>query len=84
MDNGFDIVKDTTPYIAITTGGGAAVLTPSLILSAIGAFVGILGLVMAFYRYRESKRANDIAENRLEWEKEKHAKDSVKKETASI
>ena len=74
MNNGFDVVKDTTPYIAIGTGTGAAALTPSLVISAIGALVGVVGLIMAFYRYRESKRANDLAENRLKWEKEIHGK----------
>lgn len=65
MKNGVDLVKDTTPYVAMSTGG-ALTLSPAFILQVIGVVVGVAGAILAFFRWKEAKRANDINERRLE------------------
>lgn len=67
MRNGVDLVKDTTPYVAVSTGG-ALTLSPALILQIVGVVVGIGGFIMAFFRWKEAKRANDLNERKWEYE----------------
>lgn len=76
--NGVDMVKDATPFVAIS-GGGALTLTPVLFLQIAGVIIGAAGVVLGCMRYRvadkqqaETKRANDL--NQEKWEFEKNAK----------
>ena len=66
-NNGVDMVKDATPFMAIS-GGGALTLTPVLILQVFGAIIGAAGVVLGYLRWRESQRANDFNERKLNWE----------------
>lgn len=77
-NNGVDMVKDATPFVAMS-GGGALTLTPVLFLQIAGAIIGAAGVVLGYMRYRvadkqqaETKRANDL--NQEKWEFEKNAK----------
>jgi hypothetical protein len=72
--NGVDMVKDATPFVAMS-GGGALTLTPVLFLQIAGAIIGAAGVVLGYMRYRvadkqqaETKRANDL--NQQKWEHE--------------
>lgn len=53
--------------------GTSMQLTPALILQIIGILIALWGAWFTRKRWIESERANDIAEDRLKWEKEKHA-----------
>ena len=66
-NNGVDMVKDATPFMAIS-GGGALTLTPVLFLQIFGAIIGAAGVVLGYLRWRESQRANNINERKLNWE----------------
>lgn len=72
--NGVDMVKDATPFVAIS-GGGALTLTPVLLLQIAGVIIGGAGIVLGYFRYQvaqrqelETKRANDL--NQEKWEHE--------------
>lgn len=71
-------MKDIAGPSTASVGAGLT-LTPSLLLQIIGCVVAIFGLYCTCLRYNESKRANDIAQSRLDWEKEKHASYEKKK-----
>ncbi len=77
-DNGSFEVRD---FAGLSTAGFGAglTLTPSFILQIAGCFIAILSLFYAHKRYSESKRANDIAQDRLNWEKEKDAYIKIQK-----
>lgn len=53
--------------------GTSMQLTPALILQIIGILIALWGAWFTRKRWIESERANNIAEDRLKWEKEKHA-----------
>lgn len=80
MTNGVDLVKDATPYAVISTGGAMTTLSPTVYLQIAGVVVGLIGAIMAFFRWKEAKRANDINERRLEYEINAISKDSSKAE----
>lgn len=86
-NNGVDMVKDATPFVAMS-GGGALTLTPVLFLQIAGAIIGAAGVVLGYMRYRvadkqqaETKRANDL--NQEKWEFEKNAKSKNGEESTS-
>ena len=73
-------MKDAIGPTATGTGF-TLTLTPSLILQVLGFVIGAFGVYYTRERIIESrlareeaKRANDIAEKRLEWEQNTHAK----------
>ena len=82
------MVKDATPFLAISGGGALSMtLTPVLTLQILGAIIGAAGVVLGCMRYRvagkqqaETKRANDL--NQEKWEHEL-AKSSDSKETST-
>lgn len=73
MNGNLDMKDSIGP---LTTGTGVTMITlsPAVILQAVGLIIAIVGAYYTHRRFHESKRANDIAEDRLSWEKEKHAK----------
>ena len=74
-NNGVDMVKDTTPFLAIS-GGGALTLTPVFFLQVFGAVIGAAGVILGYLRWRESQRANDLNERKLAWEMGNESKNS--------
>ena len=54
-NNGVDMVKDATPYLAMS-GGGALTLTPVLILQIAGVIIGGAGIVLGYFRYQVAQR----------------------------
>lgn len=63
------------PTMAV--GGGSLTLTPSVIIQIVGAIVGVVGVILTFMKLREDKlsrlerkRANDIAQERLNLDRE--------------
>lgn len=78
IDGSLDM-KDAIGPAAAGTGFGLT-LTPILLLQIAGVIIGALGVFYARARVKESKlsrleakRANDIGEQRLKWEQDKHA-----------
>ena len=67
--NGDLSMKDSIGPAAIGFGTGLQ-LTPA---QFIGILIAIWGAWYTRKRWLESKRANDIAQDRLNWEKQKHA-----------
>lgn len=78
MFDGCDLsMRDAVGPSAVATGF-TFTMTPSLALQIIGACVGVAGIYYTRARIRESmlsrletKRANDLAEERFKWEKER-------------
>lgn len=70
--NGDLSMKDSIGPTAVGVGTGMQ-LTPAVILQLIGVLIALWGALYTRKRWLESKRSNDIAEDRLNWEKEKHA-----------
>lgn len=69
---GVDMVKDIIP--PSVTGGGVMMATkaPEFWFQVLGVVIGVLGLILGYYRYKEAKRANNLAEQREKREQEKH------------
>ena len=65
MANGVDMIKDGTPYLVVGTGSGLS-LQPEFVLQIAGVIVTFIGIILAYLRWREAKRSNDIEERRLE------------------
>ncbi len=72
IENGSFEMRDIAGPTTAGLGAGLT-LTPSLILQVIGCVVAVFGLFYAHKRFNESKRANDIAQDRLNWDKQRHA-----------
>jgi len=70
--NGDLSMKDSIGPTAVGVGTSMQ-FTPAVVLQAVGVFIAIWGALYTRKRWLESKRANDIAEERLNWEKQKHA-----------
>lgn len=75
MKDQIQAVIDTKPAVAAAIGGGALTVTAGNVISLIGMCVGVAGMVIAFLQWKENqrrrqemKRANDIAQQRLDWE----------------
>jgi len=66
-------MKDSIGPAAVGFGTGLQ-LTPA---QFIGILIAIWGAWYTRKRWLESKRANDIAEERLNWEKQKHASTTI-------
>lgn len=78
IDGSLDMKDAIGP--AATGTGFSLTLTPSIILQAIGVIIAALGIFYTRARITESKlsrleakRANDLNEERLKWEKNRHA-----------
>lgn len=65
-------MKDSVGPTAVGIGTGMQ-FTPAMIMQLVGLIIAIWGGLYTRKRWAEAKRANDINENRLNWEKEKHA-----------
>lgn len=68
---------DVKPAIGATIFGGAVTFTAANVISLIGLCVGVGGLVVALLQWLENRRrreemarANDIARERLDWDKQ--------------
>lgn len=86
---GFNMKDILTPAVLSVSGGTVAYKAPSLSESTttavsaaidwtftfqvVGAIVGVVGIVVGILGYFQRMRANDIAQDRLDWEKQKHA-----------
>lgn len=86
---GFNMKDIITPAVISVSGGTVAYKAPSLSSSTtsaietaidwtftfqvVGAIVGVVGIVVGILGYTQRMRANDIAQDRLNWEKQKHA-----------
>lgn len=86
---GFDMKDIITPAVISVSGGTVAYKAPSLsstttstieaaidwtfTFQVVGAVVGVVGIVVGILGYMQRMRSNDIAQDRLDWEKQKHA-----------
>ena len=59
-----------------TSGVGTMFAAPDIYFKIIGAVVGVLGIILGYVRWKESKRANDLTARQLDLkERELNAKD---------
>lgn len=76
MKDSIQTAIDLKP-IAAAVGGGVLTFTATNIISLVGLCVGVCGAVIAYLQWRERKRANDLAEERLRWEQSKDKGEKV-------
>lgn len=75
-----DVVSEPAPYVAMSTGAGMTqvpitwVQIVGMVIGAGGLYVGVLRWRVADRQQKENKRANDL--NQEKWEYEKNAKSS--------
>lgn len=90
MINGSDLeMKDAVGPSAMATGF-TLTMTPALALQIVGAIVGLLGIYYTRARIVESrlarletKRANDLAEEKFNWEKDRAEAENTKTKATS-
>lgn len=75
MNDKIQTAIDIKPAILSAVGGGALTFTAGNVISLVGMCVGVAGMVIGFLQWKENqrrrmemKRANDIAERRLNWD----------------
>lgn len=86
---GFNMKDIITPAVISISGGTVAYKAPSLsgsttsvieaaidwtfTFQVVGAIVGVVGIVVGILGCAQRVRSNNIAQDRLDWEKQKHA-----------
>jgi len=78
MTDGKINMIDKAAATMTTSGVGTMFAAPDIYFKIVGAVVGVLGLLLGYVRWKESKRANDLKaeENRLK-ERELDAKNAT-------